>query len=59
MMTQLTMRALASALLILLAGACGSTSTSEAESSGYATMTDLVDHIFPFVETDVLTETGV
>ena len=40
-------------------GSSGSTSTSEAESSGYATMTDLVDHIFPFVETDVLTETGV
>ena len=36
----------------------GGTSASEAESSGYATMTDLVDHIFPFVETDVLTETG-
>ncbi len=36
----------------------GGTGAGEAESSGYATMTDLVDHIFPFVETDVLTETG-
>lgn len=35
-----------------------SAGTGEAESSGYATMTDLVDHIFPFVETDVLTEAG-
>jgi hypothetical protein len=38
--------------------ATAGTSAGEVESSGYATMTDLVDHIFPFVETDVLTETG-
>ena len=39
------------------ASASGS-SAGATESSGYATMTDLVDHIFPFVETDILTEAG-
>ena len=39
-------------------GASGADGSSAAGSSGYSTMTELVDHIFPFVETDVLTEGG-